>query len=106
MHFAKGRSSPFGEVGYAAPFDGKLTKSLELKLLLKFALQPFDFVTPYCTRKARGRCIVFSISCFSSLFGDKKCEAFIAKYFGVVKGTCICSLKRIAGLALRINMYC
>lgn len=38
MHFAKGRSSPFGDVGYAAPFDGKLTKSLELKLLLKFAL--------------------------------------------------------------------
>lgn len=38
MHFAKRRSSPFGEVGYAAPFDGKLTKSLELKLFLKFAL--------------------------------------------------------------------
>lgn len=50
--------------------------------------------------------IVFSISCFMFIFGDVKCEAFIAKYFGLVRGTCICGLKRIAGLALGINMYC
>lgn len=56
MHFAKGRSSPFGEVGYAAPLnDGKLTKSLvraetSLKIRPRGHIQPFDFVTPYCTR--------------------------------------------------------
>lgn len=111
IHFDRGRSSPFGEVGYAAPFDGKLTKSLELKLLLKFALvdvynHSISLHSIAHVKLEADVVIVFSISCFMFIFGDVKCEAFIAKYFGLVRGTCICGLKRIAGLALGINMYC
>lgn len=98
---------------YTAPFAGNSTKSLELNTFLKLhlmgvLLQQLDFVTPYCKRNARGRCLVFSISCFLFIFcfGDVNCEAFIAKYFGLVKGTCKCGLIRVVGLALRINMCC
>lgn len=111
IYFDRGCFSLFGEVGYVVLFDGKLIKLLELKFFLKFVLvDVYNYlILLYFIVYVKFEVdvvIVFLIFCFMFIFCDVKCEVFIVKYFGVVKGICICSFKRIVGFVLRINMYC